>query len=222
VIETGWVGDELPVSAHLRTVAEILNQPPLPEERRALRREAAEAEAGRAQAQDFADSVAARGFMDRLNGRPGRGAADVLAEAGRDPFRDTEALARRRAAIDALKPLGLDDVITGGQSGCVLDANLGILEPVEDRSARSARAAMDRTYELERSQREADARTRFVARAKVQLDERRRALGLDSPRVSYRSAVPDAETVYRRACAEIGDPVCAIDGQVHADAVRFR
>jgi hypothetical protein len=70
VIETGWVGDELPVSAHLRTVAEILNQPPLPEERRALRREAAEAEAGRAQAQDFADSVAARGLWIGLMAGP--------------------------------------------------------------------------------------------------------------------------------------------------------
>lgn len=202
--ETGWiVPGELPVGAHLRSLTEILNQPPSPEERRALRREAAEAEARRAQAQDTADDVAARGFMDRLNGRPSRDAADVLAEAAHDPFRDTEALTRRRAAIDALKPLGLDDVITGGQSGCVLDTNLGILEPVEDRPARSARAAMDRQYEFERSQREAEERNRFIARVKAQLDGRLRARGL-APRVSHRSAGPDAETVYRRACAEIG------------------
>jgi hypothetical protein len=134
VIETGWVPDELPVSAHLRTVAEILNQPPSPEERRALRREAAEAEARRAQAQDFADSVAARGFMDRLNGRPGRGAADVLAAAGRDGF-ERENAGRRRAAIEAMKPLGLADVITGGQSGVIFDRNVGVIEAPRDESA---------------------------------------------------------------------------------------
>jgi len=45
--------------------------------------------------------------------------------------------------------------------------------------------------------------TGFVARAKAQLDGRLRARGL-APRVSHRSAGPDAENVYRRACAEIG------------------
>ena len=83
------------------------------------------------------------------------------------------------------------------------DALTGILEPVEDRSARAANAAADRRYEFERSQREAEERNRFVARAKAQLDGRLRARGL-APRVSHRSAGPDAETVYRRACAEIG------------------
>src|SRR6478735_5795359 len=64
------------------------------------------------------------------------------------------------------------------------------LEPVEDQSARAANAAADRRYEFERSQREADERNRIVARSKVQLEERRRALGLDSARVSYRSVNP--------------------------------
>jgi hypothetical protein len=213
----GWVEDhELPASRQLRSVAEIVSAPPTPAERRAERREQAEAEARRASAQDAADSAAAAQFMARTNGTPPR---DQLAGAAAEPFRDREAAARRRAAIDVLRPLGLADVITGGQSGVIFDANMGVLEPPQDEPAR---AAMDRQYEFERSQREADARNRLVARAKVQLGERRRALGLDSPRVPYRSAVPDAETVYRRACAEIGDPVCVIDGQVHADAVRFR
>src|SRR5690348_12129481 len=41
------------------------------------------------------------------------------------------------------------------------DALTGILEPVEDRSARAANAAADRRYEFERSQREAEERNRF-------------------------------------------------------------
>ena len=71
----GWVGGELPASEHLRTVAEILSAPPSPEERRALRREQAEAEAKRASAADTADNAAAAGFMARINGHAAAGPA---------------------------------------------------------------------------------------------------------------------------------------------------
>jgi hypothetical protein len=193
----GWVLDELPVSEHLRTVAEILNAPPTAAERRQLRREQAEAQAGHDS--PAADAAAAAAFRARINGTPPR---DVLGEAAVEPFRDREAAGRRRAAIDALRPLGLADVITGGQSGVVIDANMGILEPVPDVAARDA---MDRQYEFERSRREADERNRIVAQSKVQLGERRRALGLDSPRVSHRSADPGVERRrYEQACREIG------------------
>ena len=119
----GWAAWELPASAHLRSVSEILLAPPSPEERRALRREQAEAEAKRASAADTADNAAAAAFMGRVTATPPR---DVLAEAAAgEPFRDREAAARRRAAIDVLRPLGLADVITGGQSRCRLRRQYG-------------------------------------------------------------------------------------------------
>jgi hypothetical protein len=160
MIENGWIPGELPVSAHLRTLTEILNQPPTAAERRQLQREQDEQDELAGSVHDAEDGAHSQRFVARVNGHPGHSAADVLASAEAEPVRDTEALARRRAALDVLKPLGLGDVITGGQSGCVLDANLGILEPVEDRSAQSARAAMDRQYAFERSAREAGERTR--------------------------------------------------------------
>jgi hypothetical protein len=169
--------------AALRTVGEILSAPPTPEERRALRREAVEAEARPASAQDAADTAATQGFIARMNGHAPR---DVLADAAGGDGLDREQHSRRRAAVEILKRYDLADVITGGASGCVIDPHLGILEPVPDVAQRGA---MDRQYEFERSQREADERNRFIARAKVQLDARRRALGLDSPRLSHRSAV---------------------------------
>jgi hypothetical protein len=195
----GWVeAHELPASAHLRSVTEILSAPESPEERRARRREEAEAEARRADARDAADASATQGFIARMNGHAMQ---DPLAAAASEPFRDHEAAARRRAAVEILKRHDLADVITGGASGCVIDPHLGIVEPAPDLAQR---AAMDHQYAFERSQREADERNRIIARSKVQLGERRRALGLGSPRVSHRSAVQDAEAVYRRACAEIG------------------
>ena len=178
----GWAAWELPAAGHLRTVAEILSAPPSPEERRALRREQAEAEARRASAADTADNAAAAAFMGRINGTPPR---DVLAEAAAgEPFRDREIAARRRAAIDVLRPLGLADVITGGQSGVVLDANMGILEPEPDLAQR---AAMDRQYVFERSERQAEERRSVVNRARAQLQARYRARALgraapDGPR----------------------------------------
>jgi hypothetical protein len=197
---SGWAGwveaHELPASEHLRTVGEILSAPPSPEERRALRREQAEAEAKRASAADSADNAAAAAFMARVNGTPPR---DVLAGAAAEPFRDREAAARRRAAIDALRPLGLADVITGSQSGVIFDANMGILEPVPDVAER---AALDRRYEAERSERLAEQGRAIVNQARVQLEERLRARGLDQ-REPHR---PDdaARRQYERACREIG------------------
>jgi hypothetical protein len=172
----GWVeAHELPAAEHLRSVAEILSAPPSPEERRALRREQAEAEARRASAADTADNAAAAAFMGRVNGTPPR---DVLAEAAAgEPFRDREAAARRRAAIDALRPLGLADVITGGQSGVVFDANMGILEPEPDVAQR---AALDRQYVFERAERQAEERREAVNRARGELLARRRTRGLAS------------------------------------------
>ncbi len=123
-----------------------------------------------------------------------------------EPFRDRESAARRRAAIDVLRPLGLADVITGGQSGVILDANMGVLEPVPDVAQR---AALDRTYEAERSERLAEEGRAIVNRARVQLQERLRARGLDR-RESPRTARPDdaARRQYERACREIGaEPV---------------
>jgi hypothetical protein len=201
MVETGWVLDELPASQHLRSVQEILSAPPNRAERDQLRREQAEADERDARVQDLADTAAAAAFRARLNGHPSR---DPLADAAAEPFRDHEAATRRRAAVEILKRHDLADVITGGASGCVIDPNIGIIEPVPDVAER---AELDRQYEFERSQREAEERNRIVARAKVQLGERRRALGLDSARVPHRSAAPSAGDVYRRACAEIGQPV---------------
>lgn len=176
----GWAGWELPASEHLRTVTEILTAPETAEERRQTRREEAAAEAKRASAQDSADNAAAAGFMARLNGHA---LQDPLAAAAVEPpGRDREAAARRRAAIDLLKPHGLQDVITGQPGSLViLDANIGILEAPPDESAR---AELDRRYELQRSEREREDRCRAVDGYRVSLDERRRAAGLD--RVSYR------------------------------------
>jgi hypothetical protein len=201
----GWIPDELPASKHLRSVQEILTAPPTAAERRQLQREQAEAGDQAARAQDLADGAAAQGWVARMRGEPPRSAAEVLA-GSRDEL-DREQHDRRRAAARILREHGLADVL-GVPSGVVLDANMGILEPVEDQSARAANAAADRRYEFERGQREADERNRIVARSKVQLEERRRALGLDSARVSYRSADPGAERRrYEQACREIG---CAL------------
>jgi hypothetical protein len=186
---TGWVeAHELPASEHLRTVAEILSAPPSPEERRAERREQAEAEARRASAADTADNAAAAAFMARVNGTPPR---NPLA-AAEPPGRDREAAARRRAAIDVLKPHGLQDVITG-QPGAVpiLDFNMGIIESAPDLAQR---AAMDRQYECERSQREADVRNRYVRAAAAQLAERYRALGLAERRRSAPATYLESHT----------------------------
>jgi hypothetical protein len=206
----GWVeAHELPVSAHLRSLGEILSAPPTAEERRAQRREQAEQEQRRAAVLDAADASATQGFIARMNGHAPR---DPLAEAAAEPFGGRDASRRRRAAIDVLRPLGLADVITGGQSGVILDANMGVLEPVPDVAQR---AGLDRQYEAERSERLAEEGRAIVNRSRVQLQARRRAAGLDGPRVSHRSAVPDAEAVYRRACAEIG---CPVDGDGPARA----
>ena len=180
----GWAAWELPASEHLRTVGEILAAPESPEERRARRRVEAEAEARRASALDAADNTAAAGFMARLNGHAAR---DPLAAAtAGEPFRDREAAVRRRAAIDALRPLGLADVITGGSSGAVLDANMGILEPMQDEAQR---AELDRRYAFARSEREAEEGRAIVNRSRAQLAERYRALGLAERRRSEPASV---------------------------------
>jgi hypothetical protein len=200
----GWVEDhELPASRHLRTVAEIVSAPPTPTERRAERREQAEAEARRASARDAADNAAAAQFVARINGTPPR---EPLADAAAEPFRDREAAARRRAAIDILKRHDLQDVILGGQSGVILDANIGVIEPVPDVAQR---AELDRQYEFERSEREAAERNRVVGRARAQLEERYRARGVDR-REAHRTTWPDdaARRQYEQACREIGaEPV---------------
>lgn len=194
MVETGWSGvpDELPASEHLRSVAEILSAPPSTREQRdAERREQREAEARRDRVADAADRAAADAFMMRFNGRE---RTDPLADARREPFRDTEALTRRRAAINVLKQHGLADVITGGQSGVIFDPNIGVLEPVLDERARSARASMDRQYEFERSQRDAEERSRFIGGLRDSL----RARGLW--RQSSRSAGRDASSTHPAAC----------------------
>ena len=71
-----------------------------------------------------------------------------------------------------LKPLGLADVVTGGNSGAVLDVNLGILEPAPDLAQR---ARMDYEYEAARAEVEASSRRRAVDRYRERLDERYRA-----------------------------------------------
>ena len=75
-----------------------------------------------------------------------------------------------------LRPLGLADVITGGQSGVIFDANMGILEPVPDVAER---AELDRSTRPSRSERMAEEGRAIVNRARVQLEERLRARGLD-------------------------------------------
>ena len=165
------------MSEHLRTVAEILSAPEIPEERRARKAELAEAEAKRTSAANPANGTAEAQFRARVNGHTPRNPLAVAEPLGRD----REAATRRRAAIDALRPLGLADVITGGWSGAVLDANMGILEPVQDEAQR---AELDRQYAFQRSEREAAERCRTVERYRQDLDERRRVAGLDG--VSYR------------------------------------
>ena len=201
---TGWLeASELPASQHLRSVAAILSeQPTSREERDAERRAQAEDDERRERAQDAADVGATAAFRARVNGTPPR---NVLADAAAEPFRDREAAARRRAAIDVLRPHGLADVITGGSSGCVMDANLGVLEPPPDQAARQA---MDRQYAFERSARAAEAGTRAVNAFRAQLNERLRARGLGPSGASRRSVAPgDTERArYERACAEIGQP----------------
>jgi hypothetical protein len=196
----GWVeAHELPGSAHLRTVAEILSAPATAEERRAERREEAEAEAKRASAADTADNAAAQGFMARMNGHA---PLDPLtAAAAEPPGRDRETAARRRAAIDLLRPHGLQDVVTGFQSGVVFDANMGVLEPPRDVAQQ---AALDRRYEAERSERLAEERRAIVNRSRAQLAERLQARG----RYTFPQTAPTdddaARRQYERACREIG------------------
>jgi hypothetical protein len=191
----GWVEEppELPAGKFARSVAEVA----LPQSR--AERQQAEGEARAGRDSPAADSDAAVAFMARVNGTSPR--SSPLAQAVAEPFRDREALDDRRRAIEALKPLGLAHVIVGGQSGCVLDANMGILEPLQDERAR---AAMDRQYEFERSARAADERNRIVARSRVQLEERLRARGL-TRREPHRAGPDDAaKRQYQRACEEIG------------------
>jgi hypothetical protein len=168
MIEAGW---ELPAGEHLRGVAEILAAGPGPEERHRLRQAEAAAEAKRTEAKDAvrdaADSADAMVFVARVNGMV---AHNPLAAA--DAPRDREAASRRRQAIEVLKPLGLADVVTGGNSGAVLDVNLGILEPAPDLAQR---ARMDYEYEAARAEVEASSRRRAVDRYRERLDERYRA-----------------------------------------------
>jgi hypothetical protein len=151
---------------------------------------------------DAADASATQGFIARMNGHPPQ---DPLAAAAIEPTgRDREASARRRAAVEILKRYDLADVITGSTSGCVFDPHLGILEPEPDLAQR---AALDRQYEFERSQREADERNRYVRAAAARLEERRRARWPGSPRASSRPVqrADDAERRrYEQACDEIG------------------
>jgi hypothetical protein len=147
-----WAGWELPGSEHLRTVAEILQAPASPEERRQERREARRAEARRAEARDASDATDAAVFMAKINGAS-VSVRNPLEAASAEPFRDREAASRRRAAIEALRPLGLEDVILGGNSGAVLDPNLGILEP-QRRDTRE----LDLQYENQRAEVKAEAR----------------------------------------------------------------
>jgi hypothetical protein len=171
MIETGWTAapDELPVSAHLRSVAEILAAPLTAAERRQARRELDEQDERRAQVRDVADAAESVAFRARVNGYQLHGTADVLAGV-RDGL-DREQHERRRAAARVLREHGLADVL-GVPSGTVFDANLGALEPPQDERAR---AAMDREYEHGRALREAEARTRAVAAMRLRLEDRWRA-----------------------------------------------
>ena len=186
MITEGWGTDELPASVALRSV---LSGESSPEERRALRREQAEADVRRARAQDTADSAAAAVFMARMRGETVHGVADVLAgAAGARDGLDVDAHSRRREAVAILRRHGLADVL-GAPSGVVLDANLGVLErPVDER----ARARLDFEYESGRSERAAEARRAYVDGLKVS----RRSRGLDTaPTPGERQAA--AEAPYR-------------------------
>jgi hypothetical protein len=203
MIATGWTGEpvqELPASQHVRMLAEVLADGPTTRGMRdAERAERAEAQARADHAKDSADMAAAEAFMRSVNGSQPR---NVLAEAMRgDAGIDREQMQRRRAAIEILKRHDLADQIAGHQSGVVF-SEFGVYEPPKDERAT---AAMDRTYELERSEREAEARNRAVAQYRVQLDERMRARGYNRLE-SHRSAVPDdaERRRYEAACREIG------------------
>jgi hypothetical protein len=204
----GWAGwpeaHELPVSEHLRTVAEVLASPPTPEERRQAKREQAEAAERREELRDVADSVAAAAFRAQVNGRAPRGVADVLAGAAAGDALDREEHDRRRAAVRILRQHGLEDVL-GVPSGTVWDANMGELAPEPDPAER---ARLNLAYEIGRSEREVAARNRAVEQYRQHLDERTRARGWDR-RVSSRSMVQPADDAerrrYERACAEIGE-----------------
>lgn len=192
----GWEVQELPAGKFARELAGVVLPPSRAE--RDMRRE----EAKDASARAAGNGMEEAGFIARMNGHALR---DPLAEAAAGSFgRDRGALDDRKRAIEALRPLGLAHVVTGGQSGCILDANMGILEPAPDSAQR---AEMDRQYQFERSQREADERTRYIGAVAAQLNERLRSRGLGRG-VSSRSVVQRADDAERRryemACAEIG------------------
>lgn len=217
MVEVGWVeSHEMPASRELRSLADILAAPPSTREQRDIERaERVEAEERSGRAQLHADAVETEMFLHRLRGTTPK---SVLDQALHEPFRDNQAAIRRRAAIDALRPLGLSDVITGGfDSGVILDANVGVVEPVRDERAV---AQMNQDYEFERSQRAAEERTRAVAQFKTKLDERWRARGLSSPRASHRAATSNSgreRPSYRSAAAmtpplHVGGDDCCLYG----------
>jgi hypothetical protein len=202
----GWIAEpnELPAGQALRSVATILaDHPTSRAERDQERWERAREDARQARVQDVADTMEAAAFRASLRGETPRTAGDVLTEAGREPLGRQDA-GRRRAAIEILRQHGLADVIDGGGSGVVIDANMGVLEPFVDERAR---AAMDQQYEFERAERKAEEGTRAVAAARARLDEQWRARGLGPLRPSHQPAVRGEtaeEARYRRACEEIG------------------
>jgi len=161
-----WAVWELPAGEHLRTISQILQAPPSAEERREAKRDKAAEDEDKASELAWSTGADARAFMRAVNGAP---AYNPLALAAAEPFRDRDALSRRRAAIDILRKHGLEDVVTGGTSGCVIDPNMGVLEPEPDTAQRDG---LDRRYELQRSARQAEWRTREVDRYRQQLDER--------------------------------------------------
>lgn len=150
----GWIPNELPAGTLARrTLAEVA-LPPSPAERAAQREEARNSSAP----PDTGSGADEANFIARMNGHAPR---DRLAEAAAEsPGRDRAELDDQKRAAEVLKPFGLAHVIRGGQSGVILDANIGAIEPVPDVAQR---AAMDRDYEFQRSQREAAARTRAMA-----------------------------------------------------------
>lgn len=184
----GWWPEELPAAQHARSITEILNAPSSRADRDQLRLER-EAEADRrARAADAAAAADNMRFAAMAAGRP---AVDPLAAARSDiPFRDQQTAIRRRSAIEVLRSHGLEDVITGGDSGCIFDPNLGLLEPQRDTAERDR---MNFEYESGRSERESSANTAYVNRSRARLDERLRAAGMQSPGMSQRSRPVPAE-----------------------------
>ena len=162
-------------------------------EREAARAEEAERKAQRDRARDAASGAETQAWLMRLRGEQPPGVDEVLGrpDAALPGAGEQD---RRRRAREILRSYGLEDVITGGQSGVILDANIGVLEPVRDVAQRSAG---DPGPEVRRSLEQLEGNRRWMAdfvERSAQRSGRRRPFG----------AVRRSEPVTCQDCLSMG------------------